>query len=107
MTQRPKEFDWRHYASHVDAWRDRYLKDKTLEIAHLLANEDVAPTERFWQARARIDEEARILVQCLDHHARSKMKEIVVLMYRHGLISDADLEGFSDEFRGEVLLWVS
>jgi hypothetical protein len=50
-----------------------------------------------------MEKEARILVECLDGHSRSKMEWSLLLMYRHGLIKDADLEEFSEPLRGRIL----
>ena len=45
---------------------------------------------------------ASAAVSSLDGHSRSRMEWYLLLMYGHGLISDADLEQFSDEPREYV-----
>ena len=105
MSKDVKESDWRTFRDSLVDWRERYLQSTTEAIADLLQENDQSPTERFWKAKERTDETAKILRDCLDGYSRSKMHTHLVLMYRHGLIDDADLERFSDELRDRVLVW--
>ena len=43
--------------------------------------------------------EAKILMDCLDGHSRSKMWRYMVKMYYYDIIRDSDLEEFSPELR--------
>jgi hypothetical protein len=61
------------------------------------------PTERFWDTEKEMKAVARILVNCLDGHSRSKMEMHLCLMYRHKMIGKEDLEEFSGEFRDQIL----
>jgi len=103
MYDKPRERDWKVYSKSVAVWRDRYLEAKTKEIAAGLADSTHNPTERFWQAQERIAQEAQILVDCLDDHARSKMRLHLMLMLRHGMIRETDLADFTQELRDDVL----
>lgn len=105
MSTNVKESDWKAFRDSLVDWRERYLATTTKDIAALLRENDATPTERFWQAKERMDKEAKILHDCLDGYSRSKMRMHLVLLYRHGLIDDADLERFSEELRDHVLLW--
>ena len=105
MSKRPKESDWRTFRDSLVDWRERYLETTTAEIADLLQEDRQSPTERFWNAEKRIKKEAKILRDCLDGYSRSKMHTHLMLMYRHGMIDDADLERFSEELRDRVLAW--
>ena len=100
---RPKESDWKTFRKHVPEWRERYLKKKNREIIGIFIDEDKTPTERFWEAKEIMDEQARILVNCLKGHSRSKMFEYFLLMYRYGFIEDADLEEFSETLQELIL----
>lgn len=103
MSQKVKESDWQTFRERVPEWRERYLKRTDEEIARLLRADDGTPTERFWDAKERIGEEAQILQDCLDGHSRSNMRLHLLLMYRHGLVEDADLEAFGDALRERIL----
>ena len=103
MERKPKESDWKTFRRRVPEWRERYLTTKNKEIIGILTDEHKTPTEQFWDAKERMKEEARILVDCLDGHSRSKMHWYLFLMHRHGLIAEADLEEFSEELRDRIL----
>lgn len=107
MARTVKESDWQRFREHVPKWRERYLKQRNEEIARLLMADEGTPTDRFWDAKDQMDEEIQILVDCLDGHSRSNMRIHLLLMYRHGLIEDADLDIFSDALRERILADVS
>lgn len=103
MNTKPLESDWKTLHKRVPEWRERYLAEKNKEIAAILTDDAETPTDRFWRAKKRIEEEARILCDCLDGHSRSKMQWYLLLMYRYGLVVDKDLDEFSDMLRQEIL----
>lgn len=102
MPQRPRESDWKIYSRCVPEWRERYLSGINLKIAGILANPSRTPTEQFWDAKEKMEVEARTLTDCLDDHSRSKMLWHLVLMSRHGMINEADLKEFSDQIQRQV-----
>ena len=103
MPERPKESDWKAYSSLVPVARERYLAKVNASLVQLLQSEDRTETESFWDAEQRIDEEAQVLQECLGNHSRSKMWMSVLLMLRYEMLTEADLEQFSVEFRDEIL----
>lgn len=104
MYMKPLESDWKVYRKSVHLWRDRYLETKNEEIAAVLLDGTRSSTERFWEAKEKLERQARVLVECLDDHSRSKMLLHLVLMLRHQMIEEADLEDFSQELRDAVRL---
>ena len=105
--KKPNESDWRHFRDSLAEWRERYLEKINPEIADILASDEGTPTEKFWKAKEEMDRQARILQDCLDGYSRSKMWRHLLLMYRHGLVDETDLEAFSDELREDILYWES
>ena len=99
MSRKPLESDWKIFRKHVPEWRERYLATKNQELVRILTAKNPTPTEQFWNAKNRMEEEAKTLVDCLDGHSRSKMQWYLFLMYQHGLIRDPDLEEFSEDLR--------
>ena len=97
------ESDWKTFAKRVPEWRERYLLKKNEEIIGILTDESKTPTERFWDAKKKMKEEAKVLVDCLDGHSRSKMQRYLLLMHLHGLIQDSDLNEFSEALREQIL----
>ena len=105
MERKPKESDWKIFRKRVPEWRERYLSEKNKEIISVLTDKNKTPTEQFWDTKEKMKAEARILVDCLDGHSRSRMHFHLILMYRHGLIQDVDLTEFSEELREHILAW--
>jgi hypothetical protein len=98
------ESDWRRFRRSVPEWRERYLQTVNEEIRSCLAtSDDRTPTEAFWEIKDRVDAEAKILQACLDGHSRSNMSIHLIRMFQHGMIHEADLDGFSHELRDQVL----
>ncbi len=95
--------DWKVFRNRLPEWRERYLDATTRELSKLLRDERMSPTERFWEAKERIDEEAVTLRTCLDRISRSKVALSLVLLYGHGLIEPSDLNPFSDDLKERVL----
>jgi hypothetical protein len=67
----------------------------------LLASKDTE-TDRFWGAQEEIEKEVKILQSCLDGHSRGKMWLHAGLMFRYGMLSEEDLEEFSEEFAAKI-----
>jgi hypothetical protein len=103
MHDKPKESDWTTFRAMVPEWRERYLRRCNPELVAILQDESLTPTEQFWNAEKRIGEEEKILRKCLDGHSRARMVEYLMLMYRHQMLTDEDLERFSEELRGWVI----
>jgi hypothetical protein len=106
MMNKPLESDWKTFRKRVPEWRERYLARQNQQIAALFTDEKKTPTEQFWEAEKKIKAVARILVDCLDGHSRSKMEMYLCLMYRHKMIGADDLEEFSGEMKVRILLMV-
>jgi len=96
------ESDWRRFRDRVPMLRERYLADRNARIAALLTDPKKNETDRFWDAMEEMEREAKVLRQCLDGHSRSKMWLYVLTMIRAGMLTAADLEGFSKDLRDQV-----
>jgi hypothetical protein len=99
----PAESDWKKFRAMVPILRERYLAARNGPIAALLTDPKKNETERFWDAMAEMEKEARVLRQCLDGHSRSKMGLFMLTMIRAGMLKKEDLEEFSEELRNELL----
>ena len=102
MEGKPKESDWKTFRKMVPELRERYLAEKNKEVVMIFMDDGRTPTERFWDARERMEKERKILESCLDGHSRSSMRGYMYLMYRHGMLSDSDLENFSEDLRNDI-----
>ena len=97
MSEPPKETDWKKFRTIVPELRERYLLARNLELIAILQDESKTPTEQFWSVSERVEKIGDILRSCLDGHTRSKMVYYLLLMYRHHLLTNEDLKGFSEE----------
>lgn len=103
MEKPVKEADGKRYSARSAEWRECFLRAKNEEIVAILMDESTTPTARFWDAKQRMKEIAKILIDSFDPHSRSNMFRHLVEMRLHGTITDADLNDFSEELRGQVL----
>ena len=103
MHKPPLESDWKVYSKRIAAWRDRYLARRNAEILAILTDEARTPTAQFWDTYEKMEKEARILDDSLGRFARSQMRTNILVMYRRGMVDDADLAEFSEELRNWVM----
>ena len=96
------ESDWKKFSAKLEWWRDRYLAEQNARIARALTNPQKSETERFWDAEALIQKEARTLRRCLDDLSRSKMWNRLMEMRAAGMITREDLSDFSPELQSQV-----
>jgi len=98
----PSESDWKMFRSIVPDLRERYLRERNSELSAILRDESLTPTNQFWNVSERIDEIGKILKSCLDGHSRSTMITYLMMMCRHQMLREEDLDGFSEEVRGRL-----
>jgi hypothetical protein len=96
---KPKESDWKKFRNSLDKWRERYLKRKNDEIQAILEDNNLSATENFWDIVEFQKNESKILRNCLDGYSRSKMTLHMALMKRYEMISQEDIEEFSEELQ--------
>lgn len=102
MTQDPKESDWKQFSRMSADLRERYLKERNRELVAILTDPERTPTEQFWDTFEKMNEERKILSDCLGTHSRSKMFMSMALMCRYGMIRKDDLKYFSPELQEEL-----
>jgi hypothetical protein len=93
------ENDWKIFRDMAPVIRERYLSKRNQELLDILGDDQQSHTERFWDVEERSNEIAKILRECLDGHSRSKMRLFMMVMLRHGMMTDDDLNKFSEELR--------
>ena len=96
------ESDWKKFRAKLDQWRERYLATQNARLAAVLLDESKSPTERFWEAKNALDDEARTLRQCLDDYSRSTMWLKLLAMRSADMIQREDLREFSEELQRQV-----
>ena len=99
----PSESDWKKFRMIVPELRERYLRERNSEIDAILRDESSTPTNKFWTASKRIEEIEKILRSCLDDHSRSTMMNYLMIMCRHQMLMEEDLDDFSEDVRGRLI----
>ncbi len=105
MYKKPQESDWKKFRSMVPELRERYLRTKNEELAAILNDESLSPTERFWEIEERSRETAKVLRSCLDGHSSSRMALFMMEMSNHGMMAEEDIADFSEEIRQRFAAW--
>lgn len=98
----PLESDWKIFKSLVHEWRERYFCNRNKEIVALLNRDENTFTENFWDAIERMQEIEGIVRACLDDHRRSSMLSSLILMRFHTMITNEDLDRFSEQLRARI-----
>jgi hypothetical protein len=98
-----QESDWTILKELLPKWRERYLAKKNQEILKLLTKAEKTHTEQFWNAKAKLDSEAKILEKCCEGLTRSNLHHSLISMYRCNFIGKEDLVRFSDQIRDHVM----
>ena len=98
----PNKSDWKKFRDSLDKWRERYLKKKNDEIRAILEDKNLTETENFWNVFDFQKKESRVLRDCLDGYSRSSMTFHMALMIKYEMITQADMEEFSEELQDSL-----
>ncbi|MDZ7720644.1 MAG: hypothetical protein U5K72_17640 [Balneolaceae bacterium] len=96
---KPTKRDWKTFCDMLPELRERYLAERNPTFIKLLNSDKRTPTEQFWDTLDAMKEEAKILRDCLDGYTKSNMDMHILMMLRHGLMKEEDLDSFSEELR--------
>ena len=93
--------DWRLFREHIGGWQEAHMEKLNKEYIELLSRDEPA-SKKFWalEERIRLDKNTpgvRLQLR------KSKIDWDLVTLMRDGVITAADLEGFSEELREYVL----
>lgn len=96
---KPTKQDWKTFQASLPDFRERYLAERNKTFIAILNDDKRTPTEQFWDAYDAMKKQDKILRDCLDGYSKSDMDLHILLMLRHGLMKEDDLNAFSDELR--------
>ena len=98
------EADWKLFRSRIGGWQENYMEHLCREYDEILAGNGKA-SDKFWQLEKRIKTDKRSAgVQC--EMKRSNMIYVIVELIGDNAISEDDLEGFSDELRETIHMFL-
>ena len=96
------ESDWRLFRSRLPMWQEAYMERLNREYIALLSGTGSA-SEKFWELERRMREDKR-RGSVVMRMSRSNMELNLLSLLSDGVISTADLDGFSEELREKLVL---
>lgn len=96
------EKDWKVLRKLVPQWQLRYMDKKNKSYIKLLERTDLEPDEKFWKLDKRIRKDQKNIGAVVDMR-RSMALQNIVEFYQEGIITEKDLEPFSDETKDWVM----
>lgn len=100
-----EEKDWKLFREKLPEWQEAYIERLIKKYAELLAGNKAA-SERFWALDKRIRADRQSLGVRVNEVSRSKLHNILIGLIIENVISEDDLQDFSDELRESTLQWL-
>lgn len=95
------ESDWKLFRKKLPDWQEAYMERLNQEYAALLAGSGKA-SDKFWKLDKRIKEDKRSVGVVADMR-RSMMYQNIMSLLSDGVITLADLDGFSEDLRERMV----
>ena len=92
--------DWKLYRVRIAEWQEAYMERLVKEYVDLLEGSENA-SDKFWKLERQIRKDKKNPGVLIELRKSSMIFDIVYLI-NSGVITTADLEGFSDELRKAV-----
>lgn len=102
--QRFTEMDWKLFRKKAAGWQEAYMDKLNKEYIELL-NQNMNPADKFWELEKRIRKDKKGAGVQLDMR-RSVLIDNLVSLINEGVIHFEDLDGFSDELKEIVRVFV-
>ena len=100
-----EEKDWKLFREKLPEWQEAYMERLIKDYAELLDGDEAA-SEKFWALDKRIRADRKRLGVCVDGVTRSKLQNILTGLIIENVISEDDLQDFSEELRESTHLWM-
>ena len=94
------ESDWRLFRSRLPIWQEAYMERLNREYIALLSGTGPA-SEKFWELEKRVREDKKsdgVVMRM----SRANMELNLLSLLSDGVISMADLDGFSEDLREKL-----
>ncbi|WP_289687410.1 multidrug transporter [Lactobacillus intestinalis] len=92
--------DWQLFNKLLPEWQERYMNRLNQEYKRILDGDDSA-TNKFWKLEKRIKADRKSLGVIVEVLKRS-MFQILLQLISEKVITDEDLNGFSEELRDGI-----
>ena len=92
--------DWKLFRSRIGEWQENYMDRLVKEYIQLLNSSEDA-SDKFWMLDERIKKDKKHPGVILEMRNSDMLFDIVALI-NHGVITEEDLDGFSDDLKERV-----
>lgn len=96
------EADWKLFRSKIAVWQENYIDKLNKQYIDILSGTS-NPSEKFWELEKRINTDKKhpgVVIQV----RRSTMLYDIAILLGDGVITNDDLEEFSDELKQSIEL---
>ena len=92
--------DWKLFRSRIGGWQENYMERLVKEYIQLLNSSEDA-SDKFWKLEERIKKDRKHPGVILEMRKSDMLYDIVALI-NHDVITEEDLDGFSDDLKEKV-----
>lgn len=100
-----KEKDWKLFRKKLPVWQEVYMERLIKDYAELLDGDEAASV-KFWALDKRIRADRNRLGVHVDGVTRSNLQNILTGLIIENVITEDDLQDFSEELRESTHLWM-
>lgn len=100
-----EEKDRKLFREKLPGWQEAYMERLIKEYAELL-NGDTSASEKFWALEKRIRADRQSLGVRANEVSRSKLQNILTGLIIENVITENDLQDFSEELRESTHQWI-
>lgn len=90
--------DWKLFKERLPIWQNRHLENVVNQYLEILSDNGAEPAEKFWQLENRVSEDKKHPGVVVEMNRDNVISTIVSLL-RDEVITEDDLNGFSDELK--------
>ena len=98
------EADWKLFRKRLPEWQERYM-EKLIEEYKVYLSSDEPASSKFWGMEKKIKNDKRKTGVLAEGISRSNMKFLMMDLINEGAITQEDFEGFSEDFRDQLLFY--
>ena len=99
----PSKRDWKLYREKIGEWQEHYMEQLVKEYADYLCS-DLPASTKFWEIEKRIKRDRKTPGVCIELRKSDMFCDIAGLI-NDKVISEDDLEEFSDELKEHTRTW--
>ena len=98
------EADWKLFRKRLPEWQERYM-EKLIEEYKVYLSSDEPASSKFWGMEKKIKNDKRKTGVLAEGISRSNMKFLMMDLINEGAITPEDFDGFSEDFRDQLLFY--